>query len=76
MRRTPSTPVAAYPAIWRSATAYIIPSAHTAGSHGDADRFPALLRRFPRLKLADDVTDIQFKPTSLVYGARSLSVVW
>jgi cytochrome P450 len=38
--------------------------------------FPLLLRRFPGLKLAGDVTDIPFKPTSLVYGARSLSVVW
>ena len=38
--------------------------------------FPALLRRFPRLKLARELTDIHFKPTSLVYGAHSLPVVW
>ncbi len=38
--------------------------------------FPALLRRFPALKLAGELTDIHFKPTSLVYGAHSLPVVW
>jgi cytochrome P450 len=38
--------------------------------------FPALLRRFPRLKLAGDLAEIHFKPTSLVYGAHSLPVVW
>ena len=38
--------------------------------------FPALLRRFPGLELAEDPTEISFKPTSLVYGARSLSVMW
>jgi cytochrome P450 len=37
---------------------------------------PALLRRFRGLKLAEDLTEISFKPTSLVYGARSLSVTW
>jgi cytochrome P450 len=38
--------------------------------------FPALLLRFPGLKLAGELTEIQFKPTSLVYGAHSLPVVW
>ena len=38
--------------------------------------FPALLRRFPGLKLAGELTEIHFKPTSLVYGAHSLPVVW
>jgi cytochrome P450 len=38
--------------------------------------FPSLLRRFPNLSLADDVSEILFKPTSLVYGARSLPVTW
>jgi cytochrome P450 len=38
--------------------------------------FPALLRRFPGLKLAGELSEIHFKPTSLVYGAHSLPVVW
>ncbi len=38
--------------------------------------FPALLRRFPGLKLAGELTEIDFKPTSLVYGAHSLPMVW
>jgi cytochrome P450 len=38
--------------------------------------FPALLRRFPGLTLAEELTEIPFKPTSLVYGAHSLPVTW
>ena len=38
--------------------------------------FPALLRRFPGLKLTGALTEIHFKPTSLVYGAHSLPVAW
>jgi cytochrome P450 len=38
--------------------------------------FPALLRRFPGLELGEDLGETTFKPTSLVYGARSLSVKW
>jgi cytochrome P450 len=38
--------------------------------------FPALIRRFPGLELAADLTEIHFKPTSLVYGAHSLPVLW
>lgn len=38
--------------------------------------FPALLRRFPTLTLAEPVTEIAYKSTSLVYGALSLQVTW
>jgi cytochrome P450 len=38
--------------------------------------FPALLRRFPTLALAEEVTDVQFRTFSLIYGARSLQVTW
>ncbi len=38
--------------------------------------FPALLRRFPRLALVDDVADINFRTSRLIYGARSLNVTW
>ena len=29
--------------------------------------FPAVLRRFPRLALADDIADIDFRTVSLIY---------
>jgi len=38
--------------------------------------YPALLRRFPRLRLADDISEIQFKKTHFIYGVRSLGVTW
>jgi cytochrome P450 len=38
--------------------------------------FPALLRRFPRLRLAADISQIQFKKTHFIYGVRSLGVAW
>ncbi|HEX7823555.1 MAG TPA: cytochrome P450 [Mycobacterium sp.] len=38
--------------------------------------FPALLRRLPGLALVDDVAEIDFRTSSLIYGARSLNVTW
>lgn len=44
--------------------------------------YPALLRRFPRLRLAGDisegseVSEVQFKKTHFIYGVRSLDVTW
>ncbi|MET0454688.1 MAG: cytochrome P450 [Mycobacterium sp.] len=38
--------------------------------------FPALLRRFPTLALAEDVGDIAFRQFNLIYGAASLPVTW
>jgi cytochrome P450 len=38
--------------------------------------FPALLRRFPTLALTEEVTDVQFRAFSLIYGAKSLQVTW
>lgn len=38
--------------------------------------FPALLRRFPNLALAEDIHDIRFHAYNLVYGAQSLQVGW
>ena len=37
---------------------------------------PALLRRFPRLALAEDFDAIEYQAFHLIYGLRSLSVAW
>ena len=38
--------------------------------------FPALLRRFPRLALAETFAGVQFRAFHVVYGLRSLEVTW
>lgn len=38
--------------------------------------FPALLHRFPALRLAEDFADVQFRSFHFIYGLKSLSVGW
>jgi cytochrome P450 len=38
--------------------------------------FPALLRRFPGLALAEDFADVQFRTWNFIYGLKSLDVKW
>jgi cytochrome P450 len=38
--------------------------------------FPALLRRFPNLTLAEDFDDVQFRTWNFIYGLKSLEVSW
>jgi cytochrome P450 len=38
--------------------------------------FPALLRRFPALALAEDFDDVQFRSFHFIYGLKSLEVGW
>jgi cytochrome P450 len=38
--------------------------------------FPALLRRFPTLHLAEDYADVEFRSFHFIYGLRSLQVGW
>lgn len=38
--------------------------------------FPALLRRFPTLALAEDFGDVQFRSFHFIYGLKSLAVSW
>lgn len=38
--------------------------------------FPALLQRFPALRLAEDFADIQYRSFHFIYGLKSLSVDW
>ena len=38
--------------------------------------FPALLRRFPKLALAEDFGDVQFRSFHFIYGLKSLEVTW
>jgi cytochrome P450 len=38
--------------------------------------WPALLRRFPNLALAEDFADVQFRSFHFIYGLRSLLVQW
>ena len=38
--------------------------------------FPALLRRFPNLALAEDFTDVAFRSWNFIYGLKSLEVSW
>jgi cytochrome P450 len=65
------------------------PSPHLAFGHGIhhcvgaplarlemAIAFPALLRRFPALRLAVPPADIQFRTTTPVYGVHTLPVAW
>jgi cytochrome P450 len=38
--------------------------------------FPALLRRFPTLRLAVDPADVKYRERSIVYGVEELPVAW
>ena len=38
--------------------------------------FPALLRRFPNLALAENFEDVQFRSFHFIYGLKSLEVRW
>ena len=38
--------------------------------------FPALLRRFPRLALAEDFADVAFRSFHFIYGLKALEVGW
>jgi cytochrome P450 len=38
--------------------------------------FPALLRRFPALALAEDFADVAFRSFHFIYGLKSLEVTW
>ncbi len=38
--------------------------------------WPALFRRFPRLALAEDFADVEFRAFHFIYGLRSLQVSW
>ena len=38
--------------------------------------FPALLRRFPRLTLAEPFPEVPFRAFHFIYGVRSLEVTW
>ena len=38
--------------------------------------FPALLRRFPNLALAEDFGDVKFRSFHFIYGLKSLEVSW
>jgi cytochrome P450 len=38
--------------------------------------FPALLRRFPSLTLAEDFADVAFRSFHFIYGLKSLEVTW
>ena len=38
--------------------------------------FPALLRRFPSLALAENFADVQFRSFHFIYGLKSLEVGW
>ena len=38
--------------------------------------FPALLRRFPNLVLAEDFAEVQFRTWNFIYGLKSLEVGW
>lgn len=38
--------------------------------------FPALLRRFPDLALAEDFADVEFRTWNFIYGLKSLKVTW
>src|SRR5438132_8829749 len=38
--------------------------------------FPALLRRFPSLALAEDFADVPFRSFHFIYGLKSLEVTW
>jgi cytochrome P450 len=38
--------------------------------------FPALLQRFPRLALAEDFADVEYRSYHFIYGLRALEVKW
>lgn len=38
--------------------------------------FPALLQRFPELRLAEDFADVQFRSFHFIYRLKSLEVTW
>jgi cytochrome P450 len=38
--------------------------------------FPALLRRFPALAMAEDFADVPFRSFHFIYGLKSLEVTW
>ena len=38
--------------------------------------FPALLQRFPALRLAEDFDDVPFRSFHFIYGLQSLAVAW
>jgi cytochrome P450 len=38
--------------------------------------FPALLRRFPELSLAEPFDDVRFRVFHFIYGVRALEVTW
>jgi cytochrome P450 len=38
--------------------------------------FPALLRRFPDLRLAVDPAEVRYRQRSIVYGVEELPVAW
>jgi cytochrome P450 len=38
--------------------------------------FPALLRRFPTLAMAENFTDVPFRSFHFIYGLKSLEVTW
>lgn len=38
--------------------------------------YPALLRRFPNLALAEDFADVAFRTWNFIYGLKSLEVSW
>ncbi|MGV0850662.1 cytochrome P450 [Mycolicibacterium phlei] len=38
--------------------------------------FPALLQRFPRLRLAEDFDEVAFRSFHFIYGLKSLEVAW
>lgn len=37
---------------------------------------PALLRRFPRLRLADPAAEVPLRPAGFVHGVTALTVAW
>ena len=38
--------------------------------------FPALLQRFPALRLAEEFDAVQFRSFHFIYGLKSLEVTW
>ncbi len=38
--------------------------------------YPALVRRFPSMRLAVPADEIEFRELSVVYGVKSLPVTW
>jgi cytochrome P450 len=38
--------------------------------------YPALVRQFPKLRLAVDPSELNFRKLSIVYGVESLPVRW